>query len=320
MDYSKCPLFGLNRKRDLNTLLHVKTKKNNNYNQQYRPYIEKKPKKRLIEVPSYNIKLIQKQIKKYLDYIEYPNNVFSGIKGRSYIDNAYYHIDSNYFLKIDLSKFFPNTCREKIFNFYRKKLKVSTDIAAILTDLSSADITNIMSNEVSHFIKEKGIKYTNHLPSGAPISSILSYLTNIDMFNELNQLAKKNNCIVSFYVDDIIFSSKHKIPKQLLQKAIKIISKHGQVVNKDKIKTYITNDYKKITGCIIKDHELLIPNKIRYKIAELLKDDNYTQQEINKILGLINNAHLFDKTKYNDLQYKIKNNYFKKAKCDKTLS
>ena len=314
MDFSKCTFYELKRKRDLNAIIKVKTKNRNTFNLQYTPYIEKVPKKRLIEAPKEELKIIQKRIKKQLDLIEFPNNVFSGIRGRSYIDNAYYHIDSNYFLKMDLSKFFPNTCREKIYNFYLKELKVSTDVAAILTDLSSVDISNIMSTNVKNFITEKRIKYTNHLPSGSPISSILSYLANIDMFNELNKLAKNNYCIVSFYVDDIIFSSKHKIPKNLVQKAKRIITKYGQIVNEDKTKTYMTNDYKKITGCVIKNHELIIPNKTRYKIAKLLKQEYYTQNEINSILGLINNAHLFDKSKYNNLQQKIRNNYFKKIK------
>lgn len=307
MDLSKCPLYGLSRKRDLNNLLKTKVKNNNNYNLMYKPYIDKKPKKRLIEAPKKDLKDIQKRIKKYLDYIEYPNNVFSGIKGKSYIDNAYYHIDSNYFVKMDLSKFFPNTSREKIYRFYVDKMKMKSDIAAIMTDLSSVDITNMITDEIKEFIDAKGIKYTNHLPSGSPISSILSYLSNFDMFNELNILAKKYNCKVSFYVDDIIFSSKNKMSKGLIRDAKKIITCNNQVVNIDKTKTYITNDFKKITGCVIKNHELVIPNKTRYKIAKMLKQDNYTQKEINSILGLINNVHLFDRKKYNDLQFKIKN-------------
>lgn len=307
MDFSRCPLFDLSRKRDLNNLLKIKTKNKNKYNVQYKPYIETSPKKRLIEAPKYNLKKIQKKIKRYLDYLEFPYNVFSGIKGRSYIDNAYFHIESNYFLKMDLSKFFPNTNRDKIYKFYLNKMRMSKDIAAILTDLSSVDITDMLTEEISDFIKEKGIKYTNHLPSGSPISSVLSYLANIDMFNELTILAQKYNCIVSFYVDDIIFSSKNKISKSMLKKAERIITKYGQVVNMNKTKTYITTDFKKITGCVIKNHELVIPNKTKYKISKLLKQDNYTQKEINSILGLINNAHLFDKNKYNDLLYKIKN-------------
>src|SRR5699024_4876533 len=111
-----------------------------------------------------------------------------------------------------------------------------------------------------------------------------------------------------------IFSSKYKIPNSLVQKAERIITKYGQIVNDDKTKIYMTNDYKKITGCVIKNHKLFIPNKTRHKIAKLLKREYYTPNEINSILGLINNAHLFDKSKYNDLQQKIKNNSFKKIK------
>lgn len=314
MNFSQCSLYKLSRKRDLNNIIKTKVHNTNNYNFQYKPYIEKKPKSRLIEAPKNELKIIQKRIKKELDYLTFPKNVFSGIKGRSYIDNAYFHINSNYFIKMDLSKFFPNINREKIYKFYKDKMKMNNDIASILTDLSSVDITNMMTDEIKSFIDEKGIKHTNHLPSGSPISSILSYLANIDMFNELDLLAKKYNCIVSFYVDDIIFSSKYKISKSLINKAEKIITKYGQIVNLDKTKSYITNDFKKITGCIIKNHEFFIPNKTKYKIAKLLKQENYTQKEINSILGLINSAHLFDRNKYNDLQYKIKNKCFKNKK------
>lgn len=309
MNFSKIPLYGISRKRDLNQLLKIKTHNNNKYNMQYKPYIEQKPKKRLIEAPKTELKIIQKRIKKYLDCFDYPDNVFSGIKGRSYIDNTYYHINSNYFLKMDLSKFFPNTSREKIYKFYFNKMKMENDIAAIMCDLSTVDLTSIMTKDIDEFIKEKGIMHINHLPSGSPISSILSYLANIDMFNELKILAKRNNCIVSFYVDDIIFSSKNKISKSIVKDAERIITKYGQIVNIKKTKSYITNDYKKITGCVIYNHELLIPNKTKYKIAKLLKQEEYTTKEINSILGLINNAHLFNKEKYNDLQYKIKNKY-----------
>ncbi len=308
MEYNNCILYGLTRKRDLKTILKNNVKNKNNFNVQYKPYITNTPKKRLIEAPSNSLKIIQKRIKRCLDNLSYKENVFSGIKGRSYIDNAYYHIESNYFLKMDISKFFPNTSREKIFKFYNEKLNISNDIASILTDLSSINLENIITKEIQDFINEKGIQYTNHLPSGSPISSILSYLANIDMFNELENLAKQNDLIVSFYVDDIIFSGKKKISKSILHRAERIIDKHGQVVNKTKTKTYITNDFKKVTGCIIKNHELYIPNKTKYKIAYLLKKENYANSSINSILGLINNAQMFDKEKYRDLQYKLKNN------------
>ena len=36
--------------------------------------------------------------------------------------------------KLDLSKFFPNTHREKIYNFFLKKLKMKPDVAKLITD------------------------------------------------------------------------------------------------------------------------------------------------------------------------------------------
>ena len=62
MYLSKCPLYGLSRKRDLNNLLKIKVRNRNNYNLLYKPYIDKKPKKRLIEAPKKDLKDIQKRI------------------------------------------------------------------------------------------------------------------------------------------------------------------------------------------------------------------------------------------------------------------
>ena len=42
-------------------------------------------------------------------------------------------------------------------------------------DLSTVDLTGLLTPEIEEFISIKGIRYTNHLPSGSPISSILSY-------------------------------------------------------------------------------------------------------------------------------------------------
>ena len=74
----------------------------------------------------------------------------------------------------------------------------------------------------------------------------------------------------------------------------------------DKSKTYLANDYKKITGCIVsKEKELIVPNKIKYKIR-LLKNNKYTiDKKINSVLGLINTAQIFEKQKYASLKYDI---------------
>ena len=72
------------------------------------PYIDRKGKPRLIEPPQEELKVVQKRIKQMLGQIDVPDNVFSGIKGRSYSENALMHIDGELknFFKIDLTAFF----------------------------------------------------------------------------------------------------------------------------------------------------------------------------------------------------------------------
>ena len=61
--------------------------------------------------------------------------MFSGIKGRSAFGNAIYHINCKYMLKLDMSKFFPNTHRNNIYEFFKDKLKMSSDVSSICTDI-----------------------------------------------------------------------------------------------------------------------------------------------------------------------------------------
>lgn len=46
------------------------------------------------------------------------NNVFSVVKGKSYIDNGVYHLNCNYLVSLEIKNFFSNICREiKFTNF-----------------------------------------------------------------------------------------------------------------------------------------------------------------------------------------------------------
>ena len=54
-------------------------------------------------------------------------------------------------------------------------------------------------------------KIKNYLPSGTPTSQILSYLANLDMFDEIINYYKEHNLLCSIYVDDITLSTNRKI-------------------------------------------------------------------------------------------------------------
>ena len=224
MDLTTCKLYGIKRKRDIRVLLKINSKKNiSQICNLYKPYIANKGKKRLIEpIDSKELKSIQKRIQILLKDIKYDENIFSGIPGKSYIDNGLYHLESKYVVALDINKFFPNISREKVYKFFKNKLMNSSDVAEILTDLCTVNLEKIsnLDNNVLDYLKDNKIHQMKHIPTGSSISCIMSYLSNIDMFNEISNVAKISGCKVSIYVDDVVISSNKMINNEIINKII----------------------------------------------------------------------------------------------------
>ena len=288
MDLTTCKLYGIKRKRDIRVLLKINSKKNiSQICNLYKPYIANKG--RLIEtIDSKELKSIQKRIQILLKDIKYDENIFSGIPGKSYIDNGLYHLESKYVVALDINKFFPNISREKVYKFFKNKLMNSSDVAEILTDLCTVNLEKIsnLDNNVLDYLKDNKIHQMKHIPTGSSISCIMSYLSNIDMFNEISNVAKISGCKVSIYVDDVVISSNKMINNEIINKIISIIKRNGYNIQKKKLKKYYSNEFKRVTGNIIsKDgNKLVLPNKIRYRIIKL-KNNKHIEKE-KKILKL----------------------------------
>lgn len=295
MNLTSCPLYGISRKRDLLFLLKIRDLKKIEKNlNSYRPYIANKTKSRLIEPISYDeLKKCQKRIQVLLKDIEFDENIFSGISKKSYIDNGVYHIGCKQVVALDISKFFPNISREKVYNFFKNEMRNSSDVAKILTDICTINLESVedLDKSVIEYIKENKIRYKNHVPTGSSISCILSYLANLKMFNEIVDLCKKYNCKVTIYVDDIVVSSEKEINKQLIDKIISIIRRNGYRIQKKKLKYYKNMEFKRVTGNVIsKDgSSLVIPNKINYRILKLKKNKTISEEERNNKMRGYNN-------------------------------
>lgn len=298
MTYENSILYRISSKRLLKYYLKIKDVRF--FKQDFvakfvHPYIENKNnKKRLIEVPDDELKAIQTRIKKVLAKLNFPEYVFSGVKGRSYVDNAKLHIGNNYLYKIDLTAFFPSIAREKVFNFYKNKLCMSPDIAEILTnfttiDLDKASVDN--KNELNDFLKMKGIRTKNHLISGSPASQLLSYLTNQDMFSKLYSLSRNNGITMTVYVDDIIFSSPNHISARFKCMVANIIGSQYYRLSTKKAKSHTKYYPKRVTGVIInKQGNVSISNSIRKKMiskCNQLKanpDDDLCRRELRGLV------------------------------------
>lgn len=277
----------------------------------YTPYIDdKNGKKRLIEVSSQSLKKIQKRILSMLRVLDFPDYLFSGIKGKSYIDNARQHKSRNYVFKIDISKFFPNTSREKVYNFFLNKLQTSKDVAEILTNCTTVDLRKYSNSknyaEILEFLNDSKIRQISHLSTGAPTSMLLSFLVNQNMFDAINTICTNERWTLSVYADDITISSQTAIDYKSRQRIIRIIKNHGFNISKKKQKYIGKFKYKIITGVVIsKKGTMNVPNKLIKKAHDKIlkyKRNTITNKEIQSLKGCVNAANQINGS-FNHLKY-----------------
>lgn len=306
MIYTECPLYGLNSKKMLKRLLRIQDSrllKQDYIASLVSPYIDRKGKPRLIEPPHEELKAIQKRLKQMLGQIVVPNNVFSGIKGRSYADNALMHTDGGLknLFKIDLTAFFPCISRDAVYRFFREDLCCSPDVAEALTNLTTIDLEKSRANnsdEIHSFLKTKGVSCTNHLISGAPTSQIMSYLVNHQMFDDMQRVADNNDATMTIYVDDVTFSSEKRISKDFREKIISIVRKYGYQISRPKVKKYTKLYPKLVTGVIIDSTgKPVIKNSMRQKIVhefQYLKEHPEDEKSRQRLRGLLTAAKQVD--------------------------
>ena len=304
MIYNKCKLFQLQSKKLLKHYLKITD--NKFFNQQYvcsliEPYIDEKSKPRIIDKPDDSLKVIQGRVKKLLYSIEVPENIFSGIKGKSYAQNAYYHKGNKYVYKIDLNAFFPSITRETVYSFFKNELQTSSDIAQFLTNISTVhiDYANVKDMEkINSFLSSKGIKTRNHLISGSPTSQILSYMVNHKMFDEMQHLCDKNDITMTIYVDDVTFSSDNIISNQIKTKIKLIVKKYGYQLSYHKEVSYSKFYPKLITGTIVnKEGNVSVRNSMSKNIIEELAKLKENPDDISvrrRLRGLVTAAQQVD--------------------------
>lgn len=253
----------------------------------YRVYEEPKHNRtgtRTIEAPAKQLKSIQRKLNKELQKLETPSYLFSGIKGKSFIDNALVHVQNKYILCVDIHSFYPSTDSKKVLEFYKYSLEIPNDIAKILTELTTFD---------------------GHLPTGAPTSVILAYFAYAKTFEDIYKKAQELNINMSVYVDDITFSSQKPIPTSFYNFVEKRMKQQELILKKKKTKWYKPNDFKIITGYgISANNECKVPIKNILKIKSIMQGKNIKElshQELISLRGALTVAQRIEPGFYNTL-------------------
>jgi len=224
---------------------------------------KKSNQKRIITVPTENIKNFQRSLLPILNNIYkilMPNNVYGyiekypliGIKHRYNIKlNAENHIAKEWILNFDLNDFFNSIKVEKINDlFLSNPFNLSKNDADILTKITT---------------------YKETLPIGAITSPILSNFMLIKADLELNKIASKFQLTYTRYADDFTFSADKKPSNLLINEIFLIITNNGYGINFKKFNLKNKNHRQEVTGLIV-NRKLNIKNEYYKLIRAILNN------------------------------------------------
>lgn len=243
-------------------------------------YVQGKSKKRLIEEPNILLKLILKELKETLFEMFYCpdyNKCWSG--GNNYL-NAQAHVGQHAFVTTDISSFFTNSKACYVRKFFKDKLKISGEALDLLVQMCT---------------------YKGHIPTGAPTSSILAFLSHKDLFDEIAEYMEERNIMFTLYVDDITLSAKHGITGKEIKFIKSVLKRHKLEIKPEKTKFF---NFKKamITGFYLtQGGKISVPDSVVYKVVSLLREktlEEMNKKELRRVIGLINYCQTADKRSF----------------------
>jgi RNA-directed DNA polymerase len=186
---------------------------------------------RNLMVPDHTLKSIQRRIAAILNRKEFPSYMYGSIKKRNNIQNAQLHVGHQYFLTIDLKKFFPNISHRQVNRMFVNN-GFSHCVARILTQLSTHQYS---------------------LPQGAPSSPVIANLVFKQTTDKLQELSRNNRVTFTSFLDDLTFSSNYCF-KKLIRQIIEVLKNDDFFPSYEKI--HYRKRYCEVTGLFVKKHGL----------------------------------------------------------------
>lgn len=207
------------------------------------PFSAKKPRKpRSVQKPKGELLHIHNRMLRLLKRVAVPDYMQAALAGTSYRKNAAMHVGGACVATLDVRNFFVATNKSKVFNFFETDLRCPGDIASIYSELVTCN---------------------DSLPTGSPLSPLMSFYANKRLFDELDVLARKNGLIFTCYIDDLTFSGDN-ISGSFLWDVERIVHCYGHEVAAGKTRLFKAGRPKHVTGVVLLDDEVSVPNS-RYK-------------------------------------------------------
>jgi RNA-directed DNA polymerase len=209
---------------------------------------------RLIAAPNDSLSELQKRIYKTLLRDELIQSFVCGfVPGKSILDNARPHLNSQIVIKLDLKDFFHSIDEGRVFNFWKRD-NWNSDAATILTRICCRN---------------------GSLPQGAPTSPALSNCVNQRFDALVYKLSDKYYFKYTRYADDLTFSARiqqkkaeNRVRPFLDELRILLKDEHYRVQWRKGVKILRRHQRQIITGILVND-QLALPRETRDLIRAL---------------------------------------------------
>ena len=162
-------------------------------------------KRRAVQKPKGRLRALHKRVAIWLGRIETPDYLHSAVKGRSYITNARAHRADINLIQVDIRSFFQNVTKHAVYVFFMDTMRCRPDVAMLLA---------------------KALTVDEHLPTGSPVSPILSYYAHKYLFDGVADLARKYELAFTAYIDDMCLSGA-LASRKILFEVRQIIASNG---------------------------------------------------------------------------------------------
>jgi RNA-directed DNA polymerase len=253
-----------------------------NQEKYYQKKVVGKKKPREAEVPTEDLKFVQRKIKILLDENPSPEYRHCGIKKRSYATNASVHSGSNSFCAIDIKSYYKSSRKEHFFRYLHYTLNVAEDVAWFIADLCT---------------------YKGFVPTGSPSSQAVAFWSHSKTFQEIFKKSESKGIKFSLYVDDMGGSSQlPKIDRTHHLDIKKILRKTDLKPKSSKVKYSRRNQQSfELTGAIAnKSEKLIAPNRLKEKLFDGLGRVNgnvahLDESDFRSLIGVLRSIRSVEK-------------------------
>jgi hypothetical protein len=292
-DINQCALYKIGSKQRLASVLLVSlddliriSESTANYRtfkleEEICPFTGKVRRERWVQDPKPQMRRIHERILKLLRGISPPHYTHAAVKRRSYRSNAIEHLNGERIATFDIKSFYSSTSASRTFSFFHDDLKCAPDVARLLTKITT---------------------FEGGLPTGSPLSPLLSLYSNKPLFDQLDELAKQHELLFTCYMDDITFSGNF-IPTGFKRVVSSIVYVNGHRLSLSKTRVYRRNHSMHVTGVVIYRGRIQVPHsrfrKARAIVAAIDSEIRLAEKAAlsRKLAGLLGEAAYLD-TRY----------------------